>query len=94
VDIALRLERSAAQAVITTDVRQRPSLADVGRIEKVGHATRKAVAIGFLTALPTVIDAVHKPGNVIYPRPGAFGSFAVRPILTPGRQGVAFATRW
>ena len=100
-------------------------LADVRKIEKVGRATRKAVAIGFLAGLPTflilgpaadmgsdmalmivaagvgsgiavgaVIDAARKPGNVIYLAPGTSASFAVRPILEPGRRGVAFATRW
>ena len=100
-------------------------LADVRRIEKVGHATRKAVTIGVLASLPTflilgpaadmgsgmasmivalgvgsgiavgaVIDAARKPGNVVYLAPGTSASFVVRPILAPGRQGVAVATCW
>jgi hypothetical protein len=100
-------------------------LADVRKIEKVGHATRKAAVIGLLAGVPTllilgpaadmgadmalmivaagvgggiavgaVIDAAHKPGNVIYVAPGTSVSFTVRPILTRDRKGVAFATSW
>lgn len=101
------------------------ALADVQKIEKVGHATRKAVAIG-IVAFPVtvlvlgpaadmgtdmamaiaaaglgagigvgaVIDAVRKPGNVIYRASGTSASFAVTPILTPARKGVAVAARW
>ncbi len=100
-------------------------LADVRKIEKVGHATRKAAAIGFLAFAPTVlvlgpafdmgssdalaiaaagvgsgigvgavIDAVRKPGNVVYVAPGSSASFAVKPILTKDRKGVTFVTNW
>ena len=122
-----RTERGKLEAFLPFEVTLEGKvipLADVRRIEKVGHATRNAVAIGFLAALPTllalgsvdlgsdmtlvivgagvgagigvgaVIDAVRKPGNVVCRAPGTSGSFAVRPILAPGRRGVAFATRW
>jgi hypothetical protein len=100
-------------------------LADVRKIEKVGHATRKAASIGFLAFAPTVlvlgpafdmgssdalaiaaagvgsgigvgavIDAVRKPGNVVYVAPGSSASFAVKPILTKDRKGVTFVTNW
>ena len=100
-------------------------LADVHKIEKVGHATRNAVAIGILAFAPTllilgpaadmgsdmalaiaaagvgagigvgaVIDAVRKPGNVIYVAPGTAGAFTVRPILASDRRGLAVTTSW
>jgi hypothetical protein len=111
---------TAEVAVGTTGI----PLAEVQKIEEVGHATRNAVAIGFLALLPAalfagqfdlpsdmvmgiigagigagigvgvVIDAVKKPGNVVYVAPRASASFNVRPILTTDRKGVAFAARW
>ncbi len=111
-------------SVVTIDGRTMP-LADVRKIEKVGHATRKAVVIGMLAFAPTVlvlgpaadmgigtasaitaagvgsgiavgavIDAVRKPGNVVYIAPGSSASFAVKPILTKDRKGVTFVTNW
>ena len=109
---------------VTIDGRTMP-LADVRKIEKVGHATRKAVVIGMLAFAPTVlvlgpaadmgigtasaitaagvgsgiavgavIDAVRKPGNVVYIAPGSSASFTVKPILTKDRKGVTFVTNW
>ena len=100
-------------------------LADVRKIEKIGHATRKALVIGILAFAPTVlvmgpaadmgigmasaiaaagvgsgigvgavIDAVRKPGNVVYVAPGSSASFAVKPMLTKDRKGVTFVTNW
>ena len=111
-------------SVVTIDGRTMP-LADVRKIEKVGHATRKAFVIGILAFAPTVlvlapaadlgigtasaiaaagmgggigvgavIDAVRRPGNVVYVAPGSSASFAVKPILTKDRKGVTFVTNW
>ena len=111
-------------SVVTIDGRTIP-LADVRKIEKVGHATRNALVIGMLAFAPTVlvlgpaadmgtgtasaiaaagvgsgigvgalIDAVRKPGNVVYVAPGSSASFAVKPILTKDRKGVTFVTNW
>ena len=111
-------------SVVTIDGRTMP-LADVRKIEKVGHATRKALVIGILAFAPTVlvlgpaadmgigtasaiaaagvgsgigvgavIDAVRKPGDVVYVAPGSSASFAVKPILTKDRKGVTFVTNW
>jgi hypothetical protein len=111
-------------SVVTIDGRTM-SLAEVRKIEKVGHATRKALVIGILAFAPTVlvlgpaadmgtdmalviaaagvgsgigvgavIDAVRKPGNVVYVAPGTSTAFAVKPILTKDRKGVAFVTNW
>ena len=111
-------------SVVTIDGRTMP-LADVRKIEKVGHATRKALVIGILAFAPTVlvlgpaadmgigmasaiaaagvgsgigvgavIDAVRKPGNVVYVAPGSSASFAVKPMLTKDRKGVTFVTNW
>ena len=111
-------------SVVTIDGRTIP-LADVLKIEKVGHATRKAVVIGMLAFAPTVlvlgpaadmgtgtasaiaaagvgsgigvgalIDALRKPGNVVYVAPGSSASFAVKPILMKDRKGVTFVTNW
>ena len=115
---------SITGSVVTIDGTTMP-LADVRKIEKVGHATRKATAIGILAFAPTVlvlgpafdmgsdmalaiaaagvgsgigvgavIDAVRKPGNVVYVAPGPSASFAVKPILTKDRKGVTFVTNW
>ena len=111
-------------SVVTIDGRTIP-LADVLKIEKVGHATRNALVIGMLAFVPTVlvlgpaadmgtgtasaiaaagvgsgigvgalIDAVRKPGNVVYVAPGSSASFAVKPILMKDRKGVTFVTNW
>jgi hypothetical protein len=111
-------------SVVTIDGRTMP-LAEVRKIEKVGHATRKALAIGILAFAPTVmvlgpaadmgsdmalaiaaagvgsgiavgavIDAVRKPGNVVYVAPGTSTEITIRPILAPGREGIAFTTSW
>ena len=42
-----------------------------------------------------LIDALRKPGNVVYVAPGSSASFAVKPILMKGyRKGVTFVTNW
>jgi hypothetical protein len=67
-----------------------PALAAMASVD-IGSDMSLAI-VGAGVGVGAVIDAVRKPGNVVYRAPGTSGSFAVRPILAPGRRGVAFAT--
>ena len=62
-------------SVVTIDGRTIP-LADVLKIEKVGHATRKAVVIGMLAFAPTVL--------VLGPTAGTWEPARRRPSRRPG----------
>lgn len=73
-----------------------PALLALGSVDLPSDMTLAIVGagVGAGIGVGVVIDAVRRPGNVVYVASGSSGSIAVRPILTPGRKGLSFTTNW